>query len=150
MGPPEEKVKVLFLCTGNSARSQMAEGLARHLGKGAVEAHSAGLEPRGLNPLAVSAMDEVGIDIRDQTSKGIDPDRLKRMDWVITVCGNAQEKCPVPPETVRRDHWPLEDPAAVAGEESERLRFFRKVRDELADRVRRFISEAVNLPPSRL
>ncbi len=134
-------MRILFLCTGNSARSQMAEGLARHLGKEKIEAHSAGIEPKGLNPLAVTAMDEMGMDIRGQQSKGIDDDLILGMDWVVTVCGNAEDRCPVLPGSVRRLHWPLEDPAAAEGEEFDRLVVFKKVRDELQVRLRDFLAE---------
>lgn len=122
----------------------MAEGLARHLGKEKIEPHSAGINPKGLNPLAVAAMDEIGIDIREQKSKGIDDDLIKRMDWVVTVCGNAEERCPVLPGSVRRKQWPLEDPAAAGGEESERLVVFKQVRDELLVRLRDFLTEILS------
>jgi arsenate reductase len=132
MGSPK---KLLFVCTGNSARSQMAEGFARHLGQGRVEAHSAGVEPSRLNPCAVAAMQEVGIDISAQQSKAFDWDLARRMDVVVTVCGHANESCPILPPEVRRLHWPLEDPAAATGSEAEVLTKFREIRDQIAARV---------------
>ncbi|HET6369684.1 MAG TPA: arsenate reductase ArsC [Nitrospiria bacterium] len=130
-----ERIKVIFLCTGNSARSQMAEGLARHLSKGRVDAYSAGLEPKGLHPLAVAAMDEIGIDIRSQKSKDIDPKLFSGVDLIITLCGDAEARCPVSPPHIRREHWPLEDPARAVGSEEERREAFRKTRDRLRERI---------------
>lgn len=118
----------------------MAEGLARWRGKEFIEVHSAGIDPKGLNPLAITVMDEVGIDIRNQKSKGIDYNLIRRVNWVITVCGNAEELCPSLPATIRKKHWRLKDPAAAGGNESERLRVFKKVRDELTDRIRDFFT----------
>ena len=132
MGDP---IKVLFVCTGNSARSQMAEGFARHLGGGGIEAHSAGIEPNRLNPFAVRAMQEKGIDISRQTSKAFDEALARCMDVVITVCGNADERCPVLPSEVRRLHWPLEDPAATRGTDAEVLAKFREIRDRIEVQV---------------
>lgn len=132
---------ILFLCTGNSARSQMAEGLARHLLGPRWEVHSAGVEPKGVHPLAVRVMDEIGIDIRGQTSKAIDPALLARADWVITLCGDARDRCPTPPPGARHRHWDLEDPARVQGGEAQRLEAFRRVRDELARRLRELARE---------
>ena len=110
-----DPLRILFVCTGNSARSQMAEGFARHLGQGRVEALSAGMEPSRLNPYAVKVMRERGIDISGQQSKAFDWDLAQRMDMVVTVCGNADERCPVLPSEVKRLHWPLEDPGAATG-----------------------------------
>lgn len=124
-------IKILFVCTGNSARSQMAEGFARHFGEGRVEACSAGMEPSRLNPFAVAAMQEKGIDISQQRSKPFDEALARRMDVVVTVCGDADERCPVLPPEVRRLHWPLEDPAAAKGTEAEILGKFRDVREQL-------------------
>ncbi len=132
-------IKVLFVCTGNSARSQMAEGFARHLGGGRVEAHSAGMEPSRLNPFAVRAMHERGIDISGQISKAFDEALARRMDVVVTVCGNADERCPVLPPEVRRLHWPLEDPAAARGTDAELLAKFREIRDQIEARVQRLV-----------
>ena len=107
--------KILFLCTGNSARSQMDEGFARTLGGGRWDVYSADTNPAGLNPQAVKAMAEEGIDISHHTSKKLDLDMLKSADVVVTLCGNAAESCPVTPSEVRRMHWPLPDPARAAG-----------------------------------
>jgi arsenate reductase len=134
--------KVMFVCTGNSARSQMAEGFARHYGYGRVEAHSAGMEPSQLNPYAVRAMQEKGIDISGQQSKGLDWDLARKMDVVITVCGHANESCPVLPPEVKRLHWPLEDPAAATGTDAEILATFRRIRDQVESRVRDLLGTA--------
>ncbi|HSB79295.1 MAG TPA: arsenate reductase ArsC [Candidatus Methylomirabilis sp.] len=131
----KDPVKVLFVCTGNSARSQMAEGFARHYGQGRVEAHSAGMEPSRLNPYAVRVMGEQGIDISGHHSKAFDWDLARQMDLVVTVCGHANESCPVLPPEVTRLHWPLEDPAAATGSESEILAKFREIRDQIGGRV---------------
>ena len=128
-------MRVLFVCTGNSARSQMAEGFARHYGHGRVEAHSAGMEPSQLNPYAVRVMQEKGIDISGQQSKAFDWDLARQMDIVATVCGHANESCPVLPPEVKRLHWPLEDPAAATGTDAEILATFRRIRDQVESRV---------------
>ncbi|RPH99034.1 MAG: arsenate reductase ArsC [Zetaproteobacteria bacterium] len=128
-------VKVMFVCTGNSARSQMAEGFARYLGGGRVEAHSAGVEPSRLNPVAVAVMREKGIDISGQHSKAFDWERARQMDAVVTVCGHANETCPVLPPEVKRLHWPLEDPAAATGSEDAISATFRRIRDQVEVRV---------------
>ncbi len=133
-------VKILFLCTGNSARSQMAEGLARALGGPAVDVWSAGIAPRGVHPLAVRAMGERGIDISRQASKSVEA-VPGEVDCVITLCDSAAERCPVFPGRVERMHWSLPDPAAAAGSEEERLAVFRQVRAEIETRVRRFLEE---------
>jgi arsenate reductase len=127
--------KVMFVCTGNSARSQMAEGFARYLGGGRVEAHSAGVAPSRLNPFAVVAMREKEIDISAHESKAFDWDLARQMDVVVTVCGHANETCPLLPPEVKRLHWPLEDPAAAAGSEDEILATFRRIRDQVESRV---------------
>ncbi|MBI1820282.1 MAG: arsenate reductase ArsC [Nitrospirae bacterium] len=137
----QKKKKVLFICTGNSARSQMAEGLTRHLSKGSVEVHSAGLEPKGLNPYAIKVMDEIGINIRDQKSKEIYPALLNQADLIVTVCGNAEERCPVTPPGIQRLHWPLPDPAKATGSESEISSRFRGVRDEIRKRIESLLKE---------
>jgi arsenate reductase (thioredoxin) len=127
--------KVLFVCTGNSARSQMAEGFARSFGGTRVEAHSAGVEPSRLNPVAVAVMQERGIDISDHRSKAFDWDLARQMDVVVTVCGHANESCPVLPPEVKRLHWPLEDPAAATGTDDEILATFRRIRDQIESQV---------------
>ena len=134
-------VKVYFLCTGNSCRSQMAEGFARHLGKEVLEAYSAGTKPVGVNPLAIEIMQEVGIDISSQTSDPVDRALLNNSDKVITLCGDAWESCPYVPVTVEKSRWPLEDPAGVEGTEEEVLETFRRVRDEIKQRVQELVRQ---------
>ena len=129
------RIKVMFICSGNSARSQMAEGFARQFGQGRVEAYSAGMEPSRLNPFAVAAMQEKGIDISSQRSKAFDEKLARRMDVVVTVCGNADERCPILPPEVKKLHWPLEDPAAAKGTHPEILAKFRYIRDQIETRV---------------
>lgn len=135
--------RVLILCTGNSARSQMAEGLLRHDGGRAFEVHSAGTKPGQVNPLAIQAMDEVGIDIRSHWSKSVEAFLDQDVDYVITVCDNAKESCPIFPGSARFTHWSFEDPAAAHGSESERLAVFRQVRDEIREHLRGFIDGQV-------
>jgi arsenate reductase len=134
-----------FLCTGNSCRSQMAEGWARHLGGDRVEVYSAGVEAHGLNPTAVAVMREIGIDISGQKSKLIDPELLHRADYVITLCGDAKDRCPVTPPHVRRLHWRFPDPAKVTGTEDEVLAAFRAVRDAIGERIRVFLETEMGL-----
>jgi arsenate reductase len=123
--------KVIVLCTGNSCRSQMAEGFLRALGGDDIEAHSAGLYPVGLNPRAVAVMNEIGIDISSQQSEAIDPDFLNSMDVVLTVCGNAEKACPVTPSWVKRLHIPVDDPVGTIGDEREIMDAFRRTRDQI-------------------
>jgi arsenate reductase (thioredoxin) len=130
-----KKTKVLFLCTHNSARSQMAEGLLRHLARDRFEVMSAGTEATHVRPLAVRAMDEVGIDISGQESKTLDRYVGEPFDYVITVCEEANEACPFFPGAAERLHWSLPDPAAAQGTEEERLEVFRSVRDLLRDYI---------------
>jgi len=136
------KPRVLFICTGNSARSQMAEGFLRHYAGDEYEVYSAGLEPRPVNPLAVDVMREVGIDISGQTSKGV-RDYLGRVHFgfIITVCTDAERECPIFPGVSIRLHWPFDDPAAAAGSDDERRQVFRRVRDEIDAAVRAWIEE---------
>ncbi len=129
------KVKVLFLCTGNSARSQMAEGYLRHAAGDRFDALSAGIEPKGLNPLAVEAMQEIGIDISRQRSKDVVSLLGQHIPYVVTVCDNARERCPIFPRTYKFLHWSFEDPAGVQGSHEEKLAVFRRVRDEIAQRI---------------
>jgi arsenate reductase (thioredoxin) len=131
-----DKKRVLILCTGNSARSQMAEGLLRHDGGGAYEVYSAGTQPTSVRPEAIAAMREIGIDISGHRSKSADEFLGRDLDLVITVCDNARETCPVFPAQVERLHWPFEDPAAVSGDEETRLAAFRKVRDQIREKLR--------------
>jgi arsenate reductase len=132
---------VLFLCTGNSARSQMAEGLLRHLSGGRIEAHSAGTDPKGLNPYAVQAMAERGIDISDHVSKGIEPMLGQSFDRVITVCDRARQSCPAFAGAAEQIHWSIPDPAEADGSDDEVLSAFRTARDDLEARIRAFLSE---------
>lgn len=129
------KAKVLFLCTGNSARSQMAEGYLRHVAGDEFEALSAGIEPKGLNPLAVEAMKEIGIDISRQASKDVREFLGQAIPYVITVCDNAKARCPIFPRTYKFLHWSLEDPAEATGSHDEKLAVFRRVRDEIVQRI---------------
>lgn len=138
---PVGRKRVMFLCTGNSCRSQMAEGFARHLGGDRWEVYSAGLEPAGLNPRAVEVMKEEGIDISAQESKPIDPDLLRSVDVVVTLCGDAHDRCPVTPPHVRRLHWPLPDPARAEGSEDEIMAVFRRVRDDIRGLVEGLLRE---------
>ncbi|HVN83896.1 MAG TPA: arsenate reductase ArsC [Candidatus Binatia bacterium] len=135
------KPKVLFLCTGNSCRSQMAEGLLRHLAGDRFEVVSAGTEPTSVNPLAVDTMREIGIDISGQRSKSVRQFLGDYFTYVITVCSSANERCPIFPGTVHRLHWPVEDPARAVESDAERLPVFRRARDDLAQRIRDFIAE---------
>ncbi|GAB4263753.1 MAG: arsenate reductase ArsC [Deferrisomatales bacterium] len=136
------KRRVLFLCTGNSCRSQMAEGWLRHLGGERFEVFSAGTEPQGVNPRAVQVMAEAGVDISGHTSDPVQKYLDRDFDWVITVCGGARESCPVFLGRVRgRQHWPVDDPAGAEGSEEEVLAVFRRVRDEIRDRVESFLKE---------
>jgi len=129
------KPRVLFLCTHNSARSQMAEGLLRHLAGDRVEVTSAGTEARGVHPLAVRAMAEAGIDISAQHSKTLDRFLDERWDWVVTVCDSAREACPVFPRAAARAHWSFDDPSGARGGDEERLAVFRRVRGEIEARI---------------
>ena len=140
----ENKLRVLILCTGNSARSQMAEGLLRHIGGTRYEVFSAGTKPVGLNPLAIEAMREAGIDISAQRSKSVAEFAGQKFATVITVCDNAAEECPVFPGAPQRVHWSVTDPAAVSGTREEKLGAFRKVRDELERRIQSFVSSVMN------
>jgi len=129
------KAKVLFLCTGNSARSQMAEGYLRHVAADDFDPLSAGIEPKGLNPLAVEAMREIGIDISHQKSKDVRRFLGQAIPYVITVCDSARQQCPIFPGTYKFLQWDLDDPAAAQGSHEEKLAVFRRVRDEIAKRI---------------
>jgi arsenate reductase (thioredoxin) len=135
--------RVLVLCTGNSARSQMAEGLLRSDGGSRrFEVFSAGTHPGRVCPEAIEAMREVGIDISAHRSKSVDEFVGQQFDYLITVCDNARENCPVFPGQVERIHWSFDDPAAASGDEETRLAEFRRVRDEIRARLKAFISSA--------
>jgi len=129
------KPKVLFLCTGNSARSQMAEGYLRHVAGDRYDVLSGGITPKGLNPLAVEAMGEIGIDISRQRSKDVVGYLGTAIQYVVTVCDNAKEHCPIFPGTFKFIHWSLEDPAAVTGTHEQKLAVFRRVRDQISSLV---------------
>jgi arsenate reductase (thioredoxin) len=132
------KTRVLILCTGNSARSQMAEGLLRHDAGDRIEVFSAGTKPRQVRLEAIAAMRELGIDISGHRSKKVDEFSGKSFDYVLTVCDNARENCPIFPAKTRTIHRAFEDPAAFKGSEQERLAVFRRVRDELRSYLRHF------------
>ncbi len=135
------KKRVLILCTGNSARSQMAEGLLRHAGGDFYEVYSAGVEPSFVRPQAVEAMRESGINITNHRSKSVDEFAGQEFDYVITVCDNARVNCPVFPGATRRVHWSFDDPAAVEGDVETRLAVFRRVRDEIKERLHEFVRD---------
>ncbi len=135
------KTRVLFLCTGNSCRSQMAEGWLRHLGGDRFEAFSAGAKPTGdVHPLAVRAMAEVGVDISQHCSKSIDEFAGQSFDLLVTVCDNARESCPMYGGAKRQVHWGFDDPAHATGPEEEKMAVFRRVRDEIGKRIRKFVT----------
>lgn len=128
-------MKVLFLCTGNSCRSQMAEGWARHLGGDRVVTQSAGIESHGKNSRAIEVMREAGIDISWQESTRLTDQMLASADYLVTVCGHADENCPALPTGVRKEHWPLRDPARATGSEEDVIAAFRESRDDIQRRV---------------
>jgi arsenate reductase len=132
------KKRVLFLCTGNSARSQMAEGLLRHIAGDRYEVFSAGTNARGLHPLSVEAMRDLNIDIASQTSKDVSAFRDQKFDYVITVCDRAKQSCPVFPGAAPI-HWGFDDPAEMAGSREAQLKTFQRVRDEILSRIRLFV-----------
>jgi arsenate reductase (thioredoxin) len=134
------KKRVLILCTGNSSRSQMAEGLLRSFGADRVAVASAGTSPSIVRPEAIAVMAELGIDLAGHRSKHVREFDGQRFDYVITVCDRANETCPIFPRDTERIHWSFPDPAAVEGTETERLAAFRRVRDSLAEMVRVFIN----------
>lgn len=134
------KKRVLVLCTGNSARSQMGEGLFRAEGGGGYDVFSAGTRPGIVRPEAIAAMKEIGIDISSHRSKSVDEFAGQNFDYVVTVCDNARDNCPVFPGGAERIHWSFEDPAAVEGDESERLAAFRRIRNQIHERVKTFFT----------
>jgi arsenate reductase len=133
------KKTILFLCTGNSCRSQMAEGYAKYYSGDDVAVLSAGIEAHGKNPRAIAVMAEDGIDISQQESTVLTEAMLRQADVLVTVCGHADESCPVLPEGIQKYHWPLEDPAKAKGSEEEIMIKFREVRDEIKQRVKGLI-----------
>jgi len=139
---PEKKdrpLKVMFLCTGNSCRSQMAEGFARELGRGMIEPHSAGLLETIVHPRAIEVMKEKGIDISGQRSKPIDEDLLRKMDVIVTLCGLAEAMCPLTPPGIKRLYWPINDPVGTVGSEKKITKEFRRARDEIRTKIEAFI-----------
>ena len=138
----DEPTRVLFVCSHNSARSQMAEGMVRAWGGGRFEALSAGTEASHVRPEAIAVMREIGIDISGHTSKTILPFLGEPFAWVITVCDAAKESCPVIPGAVQQAHWSIDDPSSVEGDEEKRLLAFRVARDDLRDRVHMFLLAA--------
>lgn len=135
MKSQQKKLRILFLCTGNSCRSQMAEGWARRLKSDKIEPFSAGIDPKGVNPLAIQVMKEAGVDISGQRSKHVQELLDQSFDYVVTLCAEAHEGCPVFPSKTEHRHKGFEDPAAATGTEEEILSVFRKVRDQ----IRRFV-----------
>ena len=136
----QEKPKILFLCTGNSCRSQIAEAWPRRLGGNHFTVYSAGLEPHGINPLTIKVMEETGFDLREHRSKHLEEYIGKvHFNYLITVCGNADERCPVFPSMGTRLHWPFEDPAAFNGSEEEKITLFRTVRDQIKHKIQTWL-----------
>jgi len=131
-----EKPRVLFLCSGNSARSQMAEALLRKAAGDRFEVHSAGLEPTVIHPLTIKVLEEIGIDARQQYAKSLNVYLGKmHFSFLITVCSKAEERCPIFPGAGQRLHWPFNDPAAFEGGQEQRLAFFRSIRDQIAQKI---------------
>ncbi len=139
--------RLLVLCTGNSARSQMGEGLFRRLGGAGWEVSSAGTKASLVRPEAIAVMREIGIDISGHRSKSVDEFSGQEFDYVVTVCDNARDHCPMFPGKAKHIHWSLEDPAAVRGDDETRLAAFRHIRDQIRERVDRFFLEQA--PPSQ-
>ena len=136
-----ERARVLILCTHNSARSQMAEALLRHLAGDRFEVESAGTEATRVNPLATQAMSELGIDLTRHTSKTLDRFLDERWDYVITVCDSANERCPVFPGAKNRLHWSFDDPSAATGTEDQRLAVFRRIRDQITVQLKGWLKD---------
>ena len=128
-------MNILFLCTGNSCRSQIAEGWAKRLGGDAFDVLSAGIEAHGKNPRAIAVMAEAGVDISGQESTRLTDEMLAATDYLVTVCGHADEHCPALPAGMRKEHWPLSDPARATGSEEEIMAVFRASRDDIRARV---------------
>ena len=131
----KNKFNILFLCTGNSCRSQVAEGWAKWYDKPLFEIQSAGIEAHGKNPRAIAVMKQAGVDISDQESTKVTDEMLKQADLVVTVCGHADEHCPALPAGTNKEHWPLDDPAKAEGTEDEIMETFRASRDDIRERV---------------
>ena len=142
MSTDAERQRVIFVCTHNSARSQMAEGMLRAWGADRFEVFSAGTEATLVRPEAIEVMDEIGIDLRGHTSKTLEPFMGDAFHWLITVCDQAQEACPTIPGVRQQAHWSIEDPSTVEGDTSSRLAAFRVARDHLGDRIHAFLLTA--------
>ena len=137
-----EKPRVLFLCTGNSARSQMAEAFLCKYGGDQFEVHSAGLDPTVINPYTVKVLEEIGIDTSDQYAKSLETYLGKvHFSYLITVCSNAEERCPIFPGMGTRIHWPFEDPAAFQGTDEEKTEKFREIRNQIEEKIKDWIAE---------
>lgn len=136
----DQPIRVLFVCTHNSARSQMAEGFLRAMAGAHFEVASAGTEAICVHPLAIRAMEEVGIDLKEHTSKTIDVFLSQPWDYVITVCDSANDRCPVFPGGTTRIHWSFDDPSQATGTDEDRLKTFRRVRDEILTRLRQWLA----------
>jgi len=139
------KQRVLIICTGNSCRSQMAEGLLRHMGKGEIDVESAGTHPSRVHPMAMKVMEEVGIDISHHTSKSVNVFDGQKFDYVITVCDHARAVCPIFPGARMLLHIPFEDPVSMYGDEEMRLEKFRSVRDTIRKRLEQFMVKEISL-----
>ena len=137
-------MNLLFLCTGNSCRSQMAEGWAKQFAPAGWKIESAGIEAHGKNPRAIAVMQEAGVDISGQESTILTDAMLDDADYLITVCGNADERCPLLPPGTRKEHWPLDDPAKATGNEEQIMEAFRTTRDEVRRRVEELIKRLVS------
>ena len=151
MQTPRHSLRVLFLCTGNSCRSQMAEGWTRHLKGETIEAHSAGVEPRRVDPMAIQVMGEAGVDISAQRSKHVDQVRDVPFDYVVTLCDDAREQCPLFPGRTKLVHVGFEDPAVLAadaGTKEEALAHYRRVRDEIREFVQK-LPQALTKPAGK-
>jgi len=137
-----EKPRILFLCTGNSARSQMSEAFLRKYGGDKFEVHSAGLDPTVINPFTVKVLEEIGIDTSGQFAKSLDSYLGKvHFSYLITVCSKAEERCPIFPGMGTRIHWPFEDPAAFDGSDEEKMEKFREIRDQIENKIKSWIAE---------
>ncbi len=136
--------KILFLCTGNSCRSQMGEGFMRHMAGDKFEVFSAGVEPTQVNPYAIKVMAEAGIDISYHRSKSVNEFLKQEFDYVITVCNHARQVCPIFPGKYKKIHWDIEDPAEISGTEREKMVLFRKIRDEIKEKCQKFLNKLNN------
>jgi len=139
-------MNILFLCTGNSCRSQIAEGWAKQFAPAGWSIESAGIEAHGKNPRAIAVMQEAGVDISSQESTRVTDAMLARADLVVTVCGHADEHCPALPTTAKKLHWPLNDPAKAAGNEEDVMQVFRSSRDDIKDRIEGLLAELQKQP----